>query len=143
MAGRSPETRKQASAIARSVEGMVSTAASNDRGRNDDVSVLLNGEPDGEQPAGTSHPGSASAAEQPDQASSQTAAEIAPRFDSLVAYPPAPAGDSGAESAEPIDDPLSRKLEGISVEPGVYLLKDRNGKVLYVGKAKSLRSRVR
>src|SRR5689334_16142194 len=142
MAGRSPETRKQASAIARSAEGMVSTAASNDRRRDDAVSVLLNGEPDREQPAGTNQP-RASPVEQPEQASSQTAAEIAPRFDSLVAYPSASAGDSGAESAEPIDDPLSRKLEGIPAEPGVYLLKDRNGKVLYVGKAKSLRSRVR
>ena len=28
-------------------------------------------------------------------------------------------------------------------QPGVYLLRDRNGKVLYIGKAKSLRPRVR
>jgi excinuclease ABC subunit C len=31
----------------------------------------------------------------------------------------------------------------LPTDPGVYLLKDRNGKVLYVGKAKSLRARVR
>ena len=34
-------------------------------------------------------------------------------------------------------------MAATSTEPGVYLLRDRAGKVLYVGKAKSLRSRVR
>jgi excinuclease ABC subunit C len=37
---------------------------------------------------------------------------------------------------------LQRKLETLPDGPGVYLWKDREGKVLYVGKAKSLRSRV-
>jgi len=47
-------------------------------------------------------------------------------------------------AVDPIsDDELTRKLEAIPVEPGVYLLRDRNGKVLYIGKAKSLRPRVR
>ncbi len=41
------------------------------------------------------------------------------------------------------DDELTRKLDAIPTEPGVYLLRDRNGKVLYIGKAKSLRPRVR
>ena len=40
-------------------------------------------------------------------------------------------------------DEIDRKLDAIPPEPGVYLLKDKGGKVLYVGKAKSLRSRVR
>ncbi len=43
------------------------------------------------------------------------------------------------------DDPVERledKLEAVPPRPGVYLLKDRAGGVLYVGKAKSLRSRV-
>jgi len=41
------------------------------------------------------------------------------------------------------DDPIERKLAITPPAPGVYLLKDRAGKVLYVGKAKSLRARVR
>ena len=40
-------------------------------------------------------------------------------------------------------DALDQKLDTLPVRPGVYLLKDRHGKVIYVGKAKSLRSRVR
>lgn len=35
------------------------------------------------------------------------------------------------------------KLEALPVQPGVYLFKDAKGTVVYVGKAKSLRSRVR
>ncbi|HEX9893221.1 MAG TPA: excinuclease ABC subunit UvrC [Gemmatimonadales bacterium] len=38
---------------------------------------------------------------------------------------------------------LARKLTTLPAGPGVYLWKDAEGKVLYVGKAKSLRSRVR
>jgi excinuclease ABC subunit C len=42
-------------------------------------------------------------------------------------------------AAGPPEDRLSR----IPPEPGVYLLRDKNNKVVYVGKAKNLRSRVR
>jgi excinuclease ABC subunit C len=38
---------------------------------------------------------------------------------------------------------IALKLENIPNRPGVYLMKDENGAVLYVGKALSLRSRVR
>jgi excinuclease ABC subunit C len=38
---------------------------------------------------------------------------------------------------------VNDKLEGLPTSPGVYLFKDRKGAVVYVGKAKSLRSRVR
>jgi excinuclease ABC subunit C len=38
---------------------------------------------------------------------------------------------------------LQQKLEMLPGKPGVYLFKDRKGTVVYVGKAKSLRSRVR
>ncbi len=38
---------------------------------------------------------------------------------------------------------LKDKLERLPERPGVYLYRDRNGEVLYVGKAKSLRQRVR
>ena len=43
----------------------------------------------------------------------------------------------------PANDALSRKLETLPDGPGVYLWKDTRGEVLYVGKAKRLRSRVR
>jgi excinuclease ABC subunit C len=38
---------------------------------------------------------------------------------------------------------VTEKLDGLPVQPGVYLFKDKKGTVVYVGKAKSLRSRVR
>jgi excinuclease ABC subunit C len=38
---------------------------------------------------------------------------------------------------------LKEKLETLPVRPGVYLLKDKDGNVLYVGKARVLRDRVR
>ncbi len=65
-----------------------------------------------------------------------------PRFDSLVSYPDA---TPATEEIQPeiSSDEIDRKLDMIPPEPGVYLLKDKGGKVLYVGKAKSLRSRVR
>jgi excinuclease ABC subunit C len=41
------------------------------------------------------------------------------------------------------EGPLAEKLETLPVRPGVYLLKDKHAKVIYVGKAKNLRARVR
>lgn len=38
---------------------------------------------------------------------------------------------------------LEEQVQGLSTGPGVYLMKDREGNVLYVGKAKNLRNRVR
>ena len=38
---------------------------------------------------------------------------------------------------------VTEKLEALPASPGVYLFKDKKGGVVYVGKAKSLRSRVR
>ncbi len=43
----------------------------------------------------------------------------------------------------PPSDTLQRKLDTLPDQPGVYLWKDAGGTVLYVGKAKRLRSRVR
>ncbi|MGA3122887.1 MAG: excinuclease ABC subunit UvrC [Polyangiaceae bacterium] len=42
-----------------------------------------------------------------------------------------------------IPDAVVQKLDGLPAQPGVYLFKDKKGVVLYVGKAKSLRARVR
>src|ERR1700736_5519210 len=36
---------------------------------------------------------------------------------------------------------VTQKLDALPAQPGVYLFKDKQGKVVYVGKAKSLRSR--
>ena len=121
---------------------MLLVAGIDDRPESDDTNPALKGEGmEGSSLGLPEQPATVSAAE--DGKASQGGGEFAPRFDSLISYPQAPADDAQAETPEPMDDPLSHKLEGISAEPGVYLLKDRNGKVLYVGKAKSLRSRVR
>ncbi len=49
-------------------------------------------------------------------------------------------GEPGDKASDPDAD---AKLSSLPARPGVYLLKDRKGKVIYVGKAKSLRARVR
>jgi excinuclease ABC subunit C len=51
------------------------------------------------------------------------------------------------EAAAPAERPgprgLDERLPAVPARPGVYLLKDRAGKVIYVGKAANLRARVR
>src|SRR4051794_34022757 len=42
-----------------------------------------------------------------------------------------------------MDAKLEEKLANLPTEPGVYLMKDRAGEIVYVGKAVNLRSRVR
>jgi excinuclease ABC subunit C len=42
-----------------------------------------------------------------------------------------------------INNELKTKLENLPATPGVYLMKDASGKIIYVGKALSLRNRVR
>jgi excinuclease ABC subunit C len=42
-----------------------------------------------------------------------------------------------------LPDSLTQKLDTLPAQPGCYLFKDKKGAVVYVGKAKSLRSRVR
>ena len=42
-----------------------------------------------------------------------------------------------------MDPALRERIDRLPTEPGVYLMRDRRGKVVYVGKAANLRSRVR
>jgi excinuclease ABC subunit C len=69
------------------------------------------------------------------------AREVGRSYQSLIDYGERKA-QVAAEAGRPSDE-LARKLEQVAPDPGVYLLRDQAGKVLYVGKAKSLRSRVR
>jgi excinuclease ABC subunit C len=43
----------------------------------------------------------------------------------------------------PADNIVAERLKSLPQSPGVYLMKDATGRVIYVGKAASLRSRVR
>jgi excinuclease ABC subunit C len=45
--------------------------------------------------------------------------------------------------SDPANDPIETILEGLPARPGVYLMKDAAAKVIYVGKAANLRTRVR
>jgi len=53
---------------------------------------------------------------------------------------PEDATRAGAPALEPA---LAEKIEALQPRAGVYLLKDKHAKVIYVGKAKNLRARVR
>jgi excinuclease ABC subunit C len=55
------------------------------------------------------------------------------------------APEDGPEAASPGGGApaLEQRLAAVPAAPGVYLLKDRHGKVIYVGKAVNLRARVR
>ena len=43
----------------------------------------------------------------------------------------------------PPSEALQRRLDSLPDSPGVYIWKDAAGKVLYVGKARNLRSRAK
>jgi hypothetical protein len=51
--------------------------------------------------------------------------------------------DGVAAPVEAPGRPLEGRLAAVPARPGVYLLKDRQGRVIYVGKAANLRARVR
>ena len=44
-------------------------------------------------------------------------------------------------TADSAPNPAAEKVKSFPTEPGVYLMKDAEGRVIYVGKAKNLRSR--
>ena len=41
-----------------------------------------------------------------------------------------------------MNDKIKQKLDNLSISSGVYIMKDKNGTVIYVGKAKNLKNRV-
>ncbi|HEY56759.1 MAG TPA: hypothetical protein G4N90_04905, partial [Dehalococcoidia bacterium] len=45
--------------------------------------------------------------------------------------------------AASINNVLAEQLERLPASPGVYLMKDAGGSILYIGKAANLHSRVR
>ena len=46
-------------------------------------------------------------------------------------------------SESEISDRLKEILSRVPTDPGVYLMKDRKGRIIYVGKATNLKARVR
>jgi excinuclease ABC subunit C len=65
-----------------------------------------------------------------------------PTGDDLYADEP-PLSDEGEGDGDGTPKRLREVLARIPPEPGVYIMKDRKGRVIYVGKASSLRARVR
>src|SRR4051812_8205764 len=51
--------------------------------------------------------------------------------------------NAGSTLAEMAEDRIESQLKRLSTGPGVYIFRDGRSEVLYVGKAKSLRPRVR
>jgi len=45
--------------------------------------------------------------------------------------------------SQPISDALQARLDSLPLNPGVYIYRDGRAQVIYVGKAKNLRARVR
>src|SRR5216684_3520512 len=108
--------RRAAAAIIRSIEGMRPAQDGGETARDDESRAA--------------YPGAAQNAPRPDR----DQGKLDDKRDET---------DGDKLALESQDDALTRKLDTIPTDAGVYLLKDKSGKVLYVGKAKSLRSRVR
>lgn len=49
---------------------------------------------------------------------------------------------SAGETAEKVESDLAERLIGVPRSPGVYLMKDKQGRVIYVGKASNLKNRL-
>ena len=60
-----------------------------------------------------------------------------------ITPPSAAEGASAPETQEQKRARIKRELNSVPTEPGVYLWKDAQGDVIYVGKAKQLRARMR
>jgi excinuclease ABC subunit C len=68
--------------------------------------------------------------------------EPSPHTDPAGAHEPSPAPAEAAHTVFTAEE-LETRLASLPARPGCYIFRDRRGEVLYVGKAKSLRSRVR
>ena len=81
------------------------------------------------------------------RASRAAAASTSPAQDTAGAASTYAAPEVRAQLAEsavaPSPRSLAEILDGLPTSPGVYVMKDRRGKILYIGKAASLRTRVR
>lgn len=86
-----------------------------------------------------------------DGALPETAADPSadPSVDAAAAAADVPPVEGGAASAPAlVEEPeiapnIQEILDRLPLEPGVYLMKDKKGRIIYVGKASNLRSRVR
>src|SRR5260370_36814805 len=87
---------------------------------------------------GAETPASSDDKENADSSASSAVQDDADKDDDV-----ADSASSMASAVQDAMDSIDRKLEATAPAAGVYLLRDRAGKVLYVGKAKNLRSRVR
>lgn len=69
------------------------------------------------------------------------------KIDELMARNPTPTNEdlfpSDGEPLSKAEQRLAAIVEKIPADPGVYLMKDKKGRVIYVGKATNLKSRVR
>ena len=86
----------------------------------------------------------------PSTATPGLAAQLPPTNRETNAAASDPTRENGRQTGEvPTTDeptislPLQELLERIPKEPGVYLMKDKKGRIIYVGKATNLRQRVR
>src|SRR5205807_8704832 len=73
------------------------------------------------------------------RAAAASAADLAARDAGTVPGPTAP-GKTRIQAM--LSEELRRKLESLPTQPGCYIMKDRAGAVVYVGKAVNLRARV-
>lgn len=82
------------------------------------------------------------------EASGDPLSPAAPVAEPVGAPADANAGDGTAAPAAEVSDPvptlsIDELVERLPQEPGVYLMKDKKGRIIYVGKAGNLRQRVR
>ncbi|MEP7218559.1 MAG: GIY-YIG nuclease family protein, partial [Bacteroidota bacterium] len=72
-----------------------------------------------------------------------SAAENNASAEELPPQPDIPGNDVAGDNVVEIPLTLQEKLDNLPTDPGVYQYRDQDGKVIYVGKAKNLRNRVR
>ncbi|MFO0573687.1 MAG: excinuclease ABC subunit UvrC [Polyangia bacterium] len=99
------------------------------------------------QSEGAGEGAAAATSASPDAAPDAAADAAAPGAGGPAADAPA-AGDAAPAAPELVAEPeiapaIQEILDRLPTEPGVYLMKDKKGRIIYVGKASNLRARVR